>query len=168
MTDDAADGGAPDRIGNLETGQPQVRNLAGREHEQHTAILEPAQGVPHGADIDAGRAAAAERVDRDGQIPQLGDAIQEKVRHDFHIRPTAEESVCHDDAFNPAERVVADDDCRAFPGDVLEILRFDDWPHIQSAQNLAHEKMGVALGPDLFIHGLCIASDRADVRSDRR
>jgi hypothetical protein len=151
MADDAADGGTPNRICDLETGQPQVRNLPGREHEQHTAVLEPAQGFPHGADIDASRAAAAERVDRDGQIPQLGDAIQENVRHDFHIGPATQESVHHDDAFNPAERVVPDDDGRAFPGDVLQILRFDDWPHIQSAQNLAHEEMGVALGSDLFM-----------------
>ena len=148
--------GLQTRIGNLETGQPQVRNLAGREHEQHTAVLEPAHGFPHGADIDAGRAAAVERVDRDCQIPQLGDAIQENVRHDFHIGPATQENVRHDDALYSAERVVADDNGRAFPGMFSKPSVLTTGPHIHSAQNLAHEKLGVALGPHLFIHGVAL------------
>jgi len=119
MADEAADGGAPGRIGNLEAGQFQVRDLPGREHEQHAAVLEPAHGFPHGADIDARRAAAAEQFDRDGQIPQLGDAIQENVRHDFHVRPAAQENVRQNDALNPSEGMVADDYGRTLPGNVL-------------------------------------------------
>ncbi len=156
MTDDAADGGAPGRVGHLEAGQPHVGDLAGRENEQHAAVLEPAQGVPHGADVDADRAAAAEGVDRDGQVPQLGNTVQQTIRHDFHIRPATQENVRHDDAFNAAEGVVADDDRRTFPGDALEILRFDEGLHVQAAQDFAHEKMGVALEPYLFIQGLAL------------
>ena len=156
MANEPADGGAPGRIGHLGRGHSQMRDLSGREYEQHAAILEPAQGLPHGTDVGANGPAAAERIDRDRQVPQRGDPIQEKIRHDFYIRSAAQKDVRHDDAFNPAERMIADDDGRAFLGNVLQVLRFDLGPHIHLTKNVAHEPVRIAFGRYLIIQRLAL------------
>ncbi len=135
-------------------------DLSRRKDEQHAAAFKPVEGLPHGADIGANRSAAVERIDRDGQIAQLGDPIQKKVRHDFHIGPAAQENVRHDDAFNSAERMVANDDGRAFLRDILQILRFDLRPDIHVTEGFVHERMPIAMRLDPIIQ--CRALPQAE------
>src|SRR5690606_6793064 len=74
--DDAADGGAPLRIGNAARGEIEMRYFTGREHREQSPFLHPAYGLLHSPDVRARRFAGAERVHKDEMLAKPRNAME--------------------------------------------------------------------------------------------
>jgi hypothetical protein len=119
-----------------------MRHLAGRKDDEHAAVLEMAQRLAHRADVGGRGDVALERIDEDEQLAQLGDAVEQEVGHDLHVRPDRRQKRREHHALDPAERMIRHHDDRPGARDLGQIRLRDAIANLQILQAAVSEFFG--------------------------
>jgi len=103
----------------------EVRHFARREHREAAAGLHPPLRRLEPAHAAADGVRAAERIDRDHGVAQLGDAMQEVVAEQLHVGTDAPQQRVEGQAVDAAERMVGDHDERPRGRHARQVRRRD-------------------------------------------
>ena len=112
----------------------QVRHLAGREHGQNSAAVQPLNRPPERSPVPLPRFARFERVHRKHVFLELGYAGEHGVGQNLPIRPDMIQQDRHYEPLGKTMRVIGHDNGRAAHREALQISFVTCEPDIQRIQ----------------------------------